>query len=94
MGQKFPEVFGVKGCLSLCAKEAMITGSSMEGAAGGLTRLHFDACAGCTRGIHSMVIQVVHCMVCVIACILYVDKNDKLKPHYRQEGLILMTFCL
>lgn len=65
-----------------------------KGLWGGLTRLHFDACAGCTRGIHSMVIQVVHCMVCVIACILYVDKNDKLKPHYRQEGLILMTFCL
>ena len=51
-----------------------------------MARFHFDACAGHTHGIHSMIIQVVHCMICVTVCILYVDKNDKLKTHYRQKG--------
>lgn len=51
-----------------------------------MTRFHFDVCAGYTRGIHSMIIQVVHFMICVIVGILYVDKSDKLKAHYRQTG--------
>ena len=42
--------------------------------------------AGYTRGIHPMMIQAVHFMICVTVCILYVDKNGKLKTHYRQKG--------
>lgn len=41
-----------------------------------------------------MIIQVVHCMICVIACILYVDKNDKLKTHYRQKGAYTHDYLL
>lgn len=49
---------------------------------------------GIQRGIHSTIIQVVHCMICVIACILYVDKNDKLKTHYRQKGAYTHDYLL
>lgn len=41
MRQKFPEVFRVKRCLSLCGKEAMITGRSMKGAVGVLGKISF-----------------------------------------------------